>query len=357
MSGIYPSRYNQYLADVYASGPFTLFGRQHELALGANYSQQYGKEYEDFSNDTIDYPAIQDWGRQQPAEPTYPGAYLAADQWDRMYRFYAATHLNITDNLKGVAGFNYLTLKSKGYSYGVDTPRDESAVSPYLGIVGDINQNISVYASYTDIFNPQSEVDSSHHTLAAAHGTSIEGGIKSVWLEGKLYATAAVFKSEQDGLADFAGTFPDGKSYYAGIDTFVRGYEFEVSGRLTDQWWVSGGWTDLSIHDAVGQDIRLYTPRQTFKLSTTYAFPELNNLKLGGALRWQADSSTVDLSTVTQEGYAVLDVMGSVDIVDNLGVTLNIRNITDEKYFNSLRWNQAFMGAPRSVTFSLDYKL
>jgi outer membrane receptor for ferric coprogen and ferric-rhodotorulic acid len=80
-------------------------------------------------------------------------------------------------------------------------------------------------------------------------------------------------------------------------------------------------------------------------------------LKLGGALRWQADSSTVDLSTVTQEGYAVLDVMGSVDIVDNLGVTLNIRNITDEKYFNSLRWNQAFMGAPRSVTFSLDYKL
>ena len=357
LSGVYPSRYNQYLADFYASGPFTLFGRQHQLALGANYSQQYGKEYEDFSSAIIAYPPLQDWGSQQPAEPTYPGAYLSADQWDRLYRFYAATHLNITDNLKGVAGLNYLALKSKGFSYGVDTPRDESAVSPYLGLVADFNQNISVYVSYTDIFNPQSEVDSNHQTLPAAKGTSIEGGIKSVWLDGKLYATAAVFKGEQNGLADYAGSFPDGKSYYAGIDTIVRGYELEASGRLTDQWWVTGGWTDLSIHDPLGQDVRLYAPRQTLKLSTTYTIPDLNNLKLGGALRWQSATSTVDLNTVTQASYTVLDLMAGIDIVGNLGATLNVRNITDEKYFNSLRWNQAFMGAPRSVTFSLDYKL
>lgn len=357
MSGIYPSRYNQYLADVYASGPFTLFGRRHQLALGANYSQQYGKEYENFSNDTILYPPLQDWGSQQPAEPTYPGAYLAADQWDRLYRLYAASHLDIADKLKAVVGFNYLALKSKGYSYGVDTPRSESALSPYLGLVADFSRNISAYASYTDIFNPQSEVDINHKTLAAAKGSSIEAGIKSVWLDNRLYATAAVFRGEQDGLSDYAGTFPDGKSYYAGIDTIVRGYELEVSGRLTDRWWLSGGWTNLSIHDPAGQDVRLYAPRQTFKLSTTYTFRELNNLKLGGAVRWQGATSTVDINTVTQGSYAVLDLMAGIDITGNLGATLNVRNIADEKYFNSLRWNQAFMGAPRSVTFNLEYRL
>lgn len=357
MSGIYPSRYNQYMTDIYASGPFTFLGREHQLAFGANYSQQYGKEYENFSNDTIVYPAVQLWGREQPAEPTYPGAYLAADQWDRLYHVYGAAHLTISDNVKAVVGLNYLTLKSKGFSYGVDTPRNESAVSPYVGVVADLTQNVSVYASYTDIFNPQSDVDINHQTLPAVHGKSIEGGVKSSWFDGNLYATAAVFKSEQDGLSEFAGTFEDGKSYYAPVDTFVRGYEFEVSGRLTEQWWLSGGWTDLSIHDPLGQDIRTYTPRQTLKLSTTYAIPSLNDLKLGAAIRWQSSTSTVDLGTVTQKDYAVLDLMGSVGIVGNLRATLNIRNIADEKYYNSLMNNQAFYGAPRSVTFGLDYKL
>ncbi len=33
----------------------------------------------------------------------------------------------------------------------------------------------------------------------------------------------ALFKSEQFGLAEFDGVFPDGKSYYTGLDTFVSG--------------------------------------------------------------------------------------------------------------------------------------
>jgi outer membrane receptor for ferric coprogen and ferric-rhodotorulic acid len=69
-------------------------------------------------------------GSQQVAEPTYPGAYLASDQTDRLSRFYAAAHFSLTDQFKVVAGFNALKLKSKGYSYGTDTPRDERRSAP-----------------------------------------------------------------------------------------------------------------------------------------------------------------------------------------------------------------------------------
>jgi outer membrane receptor for ferric coprogen and ferric-rhodotorulic acid len=133
MSGIYPSKYENFILDAYASGPFQLFGRTHQLVVGGQTSKSTGKEWEDFSGDTILYPAVGLWGSQQPAEPTYPGAYQASDQTDRLSRFYAAAHFSVTDQFKVVAGFNALKLKSKGYSYGTDTPRDEEKVSPYVG--------------------------------------------------------------------------------------------------------------------------------------------------------------------------------------------------------------------------------
>jgi outer membrane receptor for ferric coprogen and ferric-rhodotorulic acid len=357
MSGIYPSKYDQYLFDLYVSGPVTVFGREHQLTAGASSAYLHGLEYEDFSAEAINYPSVFDWATQQVAQPTYPGAYLAADQFDRLHRFYAAAHVNLTDRLKSVVGFNVMKLTSKGYSYGTDTARDESAISPYAGLVYDITPQIAAYASYTDIFNPQSEVDIAHHKLRAAQGRSYEAGVKTEWLDKRLYATAALFKSEQSGLAEFAGTFADGKSYYGGIDTFVSGYELEVAGRITDQWTVAGGWTGLEIRDSAGMDVRTYLPRQTLKLSTTYLIPELNDLKLGGAVRWQSGIYTQDIGRISQDSYAVFDLLAGIRIVQGLRATINLRNIDDRKYLPSLKWNQAFYAAPRSVTFSLDYAL
>lgn len=355
MSGIYPSVYKQSMLDVYASGPISLFGRTHELVIGASALRGHGIEHEDFYLGALEYPAVGDWGRLQVAEPDYPGAYLASDQKDTLNRAYAAAHLDLSDNLKAVVGFSAIDLTSKGFSYGVDTPRDEQAISPYVGVVYDLNDNVSLYASYTDIFNPQSEVDINHQTLDAAKGESYEAGVKSEWFGKRLYATAAIFKSEQAGLAEYAGDFPDMKSYYTGVDTSAEGYELEVSGFITPQWSVSGGWTDLSIEGADGQDVRTYLPRRTLKLSTAYEIPELNDLKVGAAVRWQDDIHVEDIVTIPQKAYAVLDLMAGVRVTDNVRATLNIKNVTDEKYLTSLQWNQSYFAQPRSVSVRLDY--
>ena len=166
-----------------------------------------------------------------------------------------------------------------------------------------------------------------------------------------------MFKSEQFGLAEFEGTFPDGKSYYTGLDTFVSGYELEVAGRITDQWTVAGGWTGLEIQGPDGADVRGYLPRQTLKLSTTYTIPELNDFKLGGAVRWQSGIYMQDIGLIPQPSYAVVDLLAGARIAGKLRATINLRNVGNEKYLTSLKWNQAFYAAPRSVTFSLDYAL
>lgn len=366
MAGIYPSIYDRYLGDLYASGPLRLFGREHQLAFGFSTGVSDAREWENFSNDTVLFPAVGDWGRVQPVEPSFPGAYLAANYQDKLTRLYGAAHLNFTDRLKGVVGASAIWLTSTGTSYGADQARDNSKVSPYVGAVYDVTSNVSLYASFTDIFNPQSEVDIDHRRLDPARGTSIEGGIKSEWFGKRLYATASLFRAKQSGLATQVGMFDDGKAYYEGIDTTSEGFELELAGRVTDNWTLSGGYTGLRIRDQDGLPTRTWLPTKSLKLATTYAVPRLNDLKVGAQLRWQnrityADSGVqayggVDGDVILkQNGYAVLDLMAGIDVLPRLRATVNVRNVTDTKYLGSLAWGQAFYAAPRSAVFSLRF--
>lgn len=366
MTGIYPSTYDQYLADFYASGPVRLFGREHQLAFGVSTARSDALEYEDFYLGAIDFPAVQDWGRVQVAEPTYPGEYLAADYTDRLTRAYGAAHIDFTDQLKAVVGASAMWIRSTGTSYDTDQSRKESGVSPYIGAVYDVTPHLSIYASYTGIFNPQSEVDINHAKLDPAKGTSIEGGIKSNWFGGRLYATASLFRAKQTGLASFLGVLPNGDSYYEGVDTTSKGFELELAGRVTQNWTLTGGYTGLEIEDQAGNKARTFLPTKSLKLATTYAVPQLNDLKLGAQLRWQnriryADAGVQDEGVVTgdvivsQDSYAVIDLMASIRLLDRVRVKVNVRNVDNEKYLASLMWGQAFYAAPRSANVSLSF--
>ena len=369
-SGIYPSLIKQDIFDVIANGDVSLFGREHQVVFGINSSHAASYKWEQFA-DLFSYPAVLNGVITPPAEPTYPDPYLAEQIKTDTTRAYGAIHLNFTDKLKGIAGFNAVDLKSIGASYGVGENRAENKVSPYVGAVYDVNANISVYGSYSDIFNPQSQSDINFHRFDAATGKSYEAGLKSNWFENRLYATAAVFKSEQYGLAEFAGYLQNtnpagagynadpalaGKAYYVGIDTLVKGYELEVAGKMTPNWTLNGGWTDLSIKDPSGANVRTYLPRKTLKLSTTYAIPQLRDLKLGAAVRWQSTVSTVAGGfPFSQKAYSVVDLMASFKVTDSVRASLNVKNAFDKKYFGGLQWDQAFYAAPSSVSASLDY--
>ncbi len=74
--------------------------------------------------------------------------------------------------------------------------------TPYAGLVYDITDNLSAYASYTNIFKPQGNLrDREGRLLDPLEGKSYEAGVKALLLDGKLLATAAVYRIEQDNLA------------------------------------------------------------------------------------------------------------------------------------------------------------
>ncbi|NEL80363.1 MAG: TonB-dependent receptor, partial [Xanthomonas perforans] len=95
-------------------------------------------------------------------------------------------------------------------------------VTPYVGLVYDIVPDVSLYASYTEIFNPQNYRDKDNNLLAPVEGSNLEAGIKAQLFDGRAMATAAVFEAKQDNFAvrDMTqpeSSLPDGNSAYIGI--------------------------------------------------------------------------------------------------------------------------------------------
>lgn len=83
-------------------------------------------------------------------------------------------------------------------------------LTPYGGIVYDLTDKLSAYASYTEIFLPQSERDINGQQLDPIVGESYETGLKAEFFDGRLNASAAIFKIKQDGLRQSTGVvIPD----------------------------------------------------------------------------------------------------------------------------------------------------
>ena len=101
-------------------------------------------------------------------------------------------------------------------------------------------------------------------------------------------------------------------------------------------------------------------PRDTLKLAATYQIPEWRDLKLGAQFRYQSVIRATDDSAgmpISQKGYAVLDLLAGVRLFDHVQASVNVRNVTNKKYLNSLAWGQAYYAPPRTVlgTLRLEY--
>ncbi len=100
---------------------------------------------------------------------------------------------------------------------------------------------------------------------------------------------------------------------------------------------------------------RTFIPTQLLKLSATYDLPFIPDLRIGGVVKWQDDISIAD-GDIRQEAYTLVDLAMHYQILESLSLSLNVENVTDEKYLSSLYWDQAFYGAPRNTSSSVRWK-
>jgi len=363
--GAYKVKTTQYDYFAQVDGPFQAFGRSHDLAFGYSYSKQK------FDADTRGYIGLgagfdfnSDFGHSVP-EPAWGGLTDSDESKTTQEGVYAATRLNVADDLKVILGARNTSYEKNQLGSKLEAKNE---VTPYAGVVYDLTENLSAYASYTEIFLPQSERDLNRKQLEPIVGESYETGLKAEFLDGRLNASAAIFKIKQDNLAQSTGSYISGVTPqefgYEGTDVTSEGFELEVSGELSEGWNASAGYTQFKVRDADGHAANTLYPTKLLRTFTTYRLPgAFNKLTVGGGVNWQDSTYTYAANPqgrsekISQDAYALVNLMARYDITDNLSAQLNANNVTNEKYFDMF---QAFggitYGAPRSLTASAKYR-
>ncbi len=363
----------QNTADVNVSGPFTLGGREHELIAGVmtSHSRQTGSTYDTSAFELVP-GSIYDWNGDLPKQD-FPknGKYERTQSQNGVY---LATRLHPTDDLSVILGSRLSTFKyNEDYRYNAgaglsDTHasyKEHGVVTPYAGLVYDLDDTYSVYASYTRIYQPQTYKDINGSTLAPVEGDSYEAGLKAAYFDGRLNASLAFFRIEQDGVAESIGTNAvTNEGIYKAIDgATTKGVELELAGELADGWNVSAGYTYARTRDADEQRIYGYPlsttkPEHVVRTFTTYRLPGmLDKVTVGGGISWQSafygkiySAPAGDYTRIKQGGYTLVDLMTRYQYNEHLSFTVNANNVFDKKYLTGLgNFDTTFYGEPRNL--------
>ncbi len=359
--GSWPTKDRGHLLDLAISGEFDFLGRSHEAIFGL--SRGTGKETQYWRPVDENDPS---WGAL-PAFP-YAGNAVAEPVWgpteehsivdQTLERVYGAARLSMTDKLTAIVGINWADYHRDGHQQGALFDQTERELSPYGGVTYEVVDNVLLYASYSDIYQPQDYYDVNDEYLDPSKGVNYELGVKADWLDQRVLTTLAWFSAEQEGLGTFAGMNENGNYYYEGVDIDSEGYELEVVGRLNDYVDLVLGFTSLELKGQQNEDIYEWVPRETVNLALSTKVPGLTSVALGINGRWQSDISKVDEYTgvrVRQDSYAHLNAFARWDVTDQMTVRANVNNLTDEKYITSL-YQIGFYGAPRNYSVSFAYR-
>jgi outer membrane receptor for ferric coprogen and ferric-rhodotorulic acid len=355
--------------DLNLGGPFSLFGREHQMIVGfmsMNTRQNnpvYGSVYPPLDG------SIFDW-HGEFAKPDIPQI-GTDDISQRQTGAYVSTRFKASDDLALILGgrvSDFTASDHLDYSHPAtadvrDGYRQTGVVTPYAGAVYDLNATYSLYTSYTRIYQPQLSKDASRQVLDPVQGDSYEAGIKAEYFDGRVNASFAVFRIEQDNVAEQVSGFDTQAVYRAVQGATTKGFELELAGEVADGWNLSAGYAYNHTRDANGDPVyasilQTTAPEQLVRLFSSYRLPGVwQNLTLGGGVSWQSEffgnvfQPGADQNLrITQNSYYLVDAMARYRFNEHLSTTLNVKNLFDKTYYTGLgNFGTGFYGEPRSL--------
>jgi catecholate siderophore receptor len=279
---------------------------------------------------------------------------------------YVQDQLRLSQFLEIVAGVRFDSLKidvddlRPGKSARFE--RRDKLFSPRIGVIVKPARNLSLYASYSRSFLPQSGDQFSSLTnvtdgLKPERFDNYEAGAKWEMLGG-LFATAALYQLDRSNTrssdpADPSRTILTGKAQSRGLEL---GLERRVSSRLQ----VFGGYTlqnakvtSSTSAAPAGHKVPL-VPRHSFSLWSRYDLTKEWGVGLGLVARSRSYASISN--SVTLPGYARIDAALFYRLPLGLAAQLNAENLLGARYFpTASNDNNIAPGAPRTVKATLGY--
>lgn len=396
-------------ADLSINGHFPLAGRDHEVTLGGSYNfytapdtymlpRTYGALNQHIINvwefDPKDLPV------PESLQATGVSPYHARDS-----SYYGRLRFHLSDKLRLALG-----VRVSNYEHKMDVHfwdengkvfftmpsayfEDKNVLTRYAGLSYDWNENLTLYSSYSDVYLPQSEfVDISGSTLKPIIGSNWELGAKTQWLDGRLQASISAYQIRQTNHADYDDAGMESLDWDKLLQVYEnlertgghccftpsgtltsRGVDLELTGELSDQWKIIASynynrkkWSSYKGY-IESESNNSGTPKHSYKLWTTYRLPkQYYRWTLGFGLEGKSsnynqgkapapDYSNLVRYRAQQGGYTVFNAMVSHRFNNNWIAQLNVNNLFDKHYYDSIR-SAAFSnwyGAPRNFMLTL----
>lgn len=369
-----PVRATNNSVDLYVKGPFEAFGQTHQAVLGFSYNRYSYRVDINSANPT-------GWDRRDFNFHDL-GSFPEPDNFERLWTqpgkvttkaLYGSVRLKLANPLAMIVGsrITWYDETSSFYIWPTDTTiiypsaKVKGVFTPYAGVVLDLTKNISAYASFTDIFRPNTVRDSDNRLLSPQRGENYEIGLKGEFFDGRLNTAAAIFRTREDNVAveDLNGApLPDGSTPYRAVKgARSKGYELTIAGEPTPGFQLSGGFTHHSKRDRDGVLLDPNYPRDLLRFASSYTLPgALNKLTIGGNISYQSGISFDEvngLGRVSQGSVTLVGLSARYDVSSQLSLSANIENLTDRKYYSGLgAYNGYIYGDPRNVWFRARYR-
>ena len=272
--------------------------------------------------------------------------------------FFLQDQIDVSDNLKLLLGARYddyeITVVNLKPGSEATVTKGEDLVSPRAGIIFKPQDNVSIYASYSNTFAPvageQYKAMSNNSTLGAVLDASetenTEIGLK--WaISDELFLTAAYFDAERTAMT--AVTVNSVAEQQAVVNQNVDGIEIELAGRISDQLELSMSYADFE-GDTVAQNKEI--PDYQFSAFANYQVND--KFGIGFGVTSHGDQQIGTGATPYLPSFTRVDVAAYYQIADDLMLQMNIENLTDETYFpHSHSTHQASVGEEVNANFSI----
>ncbi|WP_324828366.1 TonB-dependent receptor [Qipengyuania zhejiangensis] len=279
--------------------------------------------------------------------------------------FYVQDQVELTDWLQIIVGARYDEFQLDSYDIGEDfaASRSDSKLSPRAGIVIKPQENLSLYASYSESFLPSSGdqftvLSETSVLLDPEEFQTLEAGIK--WApRADLLATAAVFRLDRSNTPAVDGT--TGLTVLTG-ESRVQGFEASLAGSLTEALHVNLGYTylDGEIRSAtssagVGTELQ-QLPAHQIGAWARYDFTDNFGFGLGAV--HQSSQFASYSNDVVLPAYTRVDAAAFYTVSDRLSVQLNVENLLDEDYWPSAHGdNNIQPGKPLTAKIGIRYEM
>jgi catecholate siderophore receptor len=279
--------------------------------------------------------------------------------------FYAQDQLRLGP-VELVAGLRYdrFDIAVTDLITGIATARTDTLWSPRLGLILHPVENLSLYASFSRSYLPQSgdqfnSLDVTGATLEPERFDNYEVGARFEPQEG-LMVSAALYQLDRTNTRA-PGPTP-GTVVQTG-EQRSRGVELEASGRIRPNWFLTAGYAYqeaeiLTATTACNPAVRTcevpLVPRHTASAWTRYDFSPAFGVGLG--VRHQSESFASISNAVVLPAYTRVDAGLFFRPAPQVQAQLNIENLLGEEYFPTAHNdNNISTGPPRSVRLTVRF--